>query len=612
MRCENAASEQAHPLTYGIFWIDEASGWPIATDEELNLAVREELVALGNEPGVNRDDILATCRSSVHFWLNYFGWTYNLKVVDDDGNEVPAMAQHVPFQTWPVQDAALRDIIKSIDTGEDIIIDKSRDMGASWLCVAVSTWYWLFRNDAQVLMASRIEDLVDRRGDPDSLFWKVDYMLESLPDWMLPGDRGHFMRGGACRSHMQLINPTTNATISGQATTGHVGRGGRRTFVLFDEMAAMDHATDAWRSAADTSACRIGNSTPIGPGTEFTKQRNAGLIHGRPKIVTLGYWDHPTKGANRTWMVDEDGDITNIAGRGYWSTPWFRQQVERRQDPSDIGQNILIDHTTSGDLFFNSSVVTKHLQMHGRDAKRCEIEDGKMVDCERGRWFIWCDMLNGRPDLETNFCMFADLSQGRGSSNTAVAVMDRETGEFVAEFVDPHTSPFDVAEEICLAGRTVWRGQNGEAFLGWEVNGPGEAFYQDVQRQNYSYIYYRRQLGKRTDRRTRDYGWRSDRRSKRILLSGLSREINASDITICSREGMGEMLDYVFFADGSIGPGHLQDETTGARESHGDRVIAYAGAVFMREEAPHFDGTKPMFKRNTLGDILGHAEVLDG
>ena len=72
------------------------------------------------------------------------------------------------------------------------------------------------------------------------------------------------------------------------------------------------------------------------------------------------------------------------------------------------------------------------------------------------------------------------------------------------------------------------------------------------------------------------------------------------------------MLDYVFFADGSIGPGLLQDESTGARESHGDRVIAYAGAVFMRNEAPHFDGTKPMFKRNTLGDILGHAGVQDG
>ena len=47
------------------------------------------------------------------------------------------------------------------------------DMGASWLTVALTYWHWLFESGSHMLLASRVEDLVDKTGDPDSLFWKV-------------------------------------------------------------------------------------------------------------------------------------------------------------------------------------------------------------------------------------------------------------------------------------------------------------------------------------------------------------------------------------------------------------------------------------------------------
>jgi len=533
-----------------------------------------------------------------------------VKAVNEEGKEIPASEHHVPFITWPVQDSVVCDIVDAIDTGVDLILDKSRDMGASWLAVSIAVYYWLFRKDAQLMVVSRVEDLVDRRGDPDTLFWKIDYIIDRLPEWMLPGKPELFRRGGQCRNHMQLTNPITDATISGQATTGHVGRGGRRTFILFDEMAAMDHATDAWRAAADTTACRIGNSTPIGPGTEFTNQRNAGLIDGTPKVITLGYWDHPEKGRGREWRVDKDGELTGIAGRGYYWTPWFDVELKRRKDPADIGQNILIDHTTSGDLFFNSISVTQHLAQYGRDPIRCELEAGQFVKDKRGRWFVWCELdKNGVPDLECNFVMFADISAGKGKSNSAVAVMNCNTGEIVAEFVDAYTGPLALSEEIAHAGRTVFSGGEKEAFLGWEAAGPGEAWYEDICRLDYSNVYFRRQLGQRTSRRTREYGWKPDRKSKRIFLSGLSRAMSTNEIYIPSKKGLGEMLEYVYMDNGSIGPGLLRDETTGAKEAHGDRVIAYAGCVYMRSEAPRFVKPTIEYEPGSMGDVLKHEEV---
>ena len=58
-------------------------------------------------------------------------------------------------------------------------------------------------------------------------------------------------RGGACRSHMHLGNPKNGSNIDGQATTEHIGRGGRRLFVVFDEMAAMEQAAAADQGISD-------------------------------------------------------------------------------------------------------------------------------------------------------------------------------------------------------------------------------------------------------------------------------------------------------------------------------------------------------------------------
>ena len=608
---ENNASTplKTHPLDSPQYWTDPATEFLIPKALEENLEAREWLLeaAMGNES--EQEKLIEYCGQSIHLWLNLFGWTYVVKAVDDNGKEVPASEHHVPFLTWPVQDQIITELSSCIDNGVDVILDKSRDMGASWLTVSLATWYWLFRKDAQVMLVSRVEDMVDRRGDPDTLFWKIDYILERLPEWMLPGEPALFRRGGACRNHMQLTNPKTDATISGQATTGHVGRGGRRTFILFDEMAAMDHATDAWRAAADTTACRIGNSTPIGPGTEFTNQRNLGLIDGRPHILTMGYWDHPEKGRSRKWMVDEDGALTGIAGRGYYSSPWFDVEVRRRKDPADIGQNILIDHTTSGDLFYNSITVTQHLKQNGRESLRCELENGKFVPDARGRWFVWCDLNEGLPELDCNFVMFADISAGKGKSNSAVAAMDCNTGQIVAEFVDANTGPLELSEEVVAAGRTVFAGSSEEAFLGWEAAGPGEAWYEDIRRLDYTRVYFRRQLGKKTNRKSKDYGWKPDRKSKRIFLSGLARAMATDQITIHSKRGLGEMLEYVYFDTGAIGPGSLREETTGAKEAHGDRVIAYAGCVYMRSEAPKFEGARTNYAPDSMGAVLNHEDV---
>ena len=120
------------------------------------------------------------------------------------------------------------------------------------------------------MLVSRVEDLVDRTGDPDTLFWKLDYLIQSLPTWMLPDRPDQWVKGtGKHRAHMVIRKPNSAATIVGQASTAHIGRGGRRNMVVFDEYAALDNAEAAWRSAADCTSARLAVSTPVGPGTHY-------------------------------------------------------------------------------------------------------------------------------------------------------------------------------------------------------------------------------------------------------------------------------------------------------------------------------------------------------
>lgn len=108
---------------------------------------------------------------------------------------------------------------------------------------------------------------VRRNGKPawsgntnDSIFGKIDYLLEGLPKWMLPKN----YNPNKHRTKLKLINPATNNLISGDTMNPLFGRGSRKTMILFDELGFWDYAKDAWDGSDDSTNCRIANSTPHG------------------------------------------------------------------------------------------------------------------------------------------------------------------------------------------------------------------------------------------------------------------------------------------------------------------------------------------------------------
>lgn len=573
----------------------------MSTDPDI-ITLRQKFLDAASDENV-RGDFRAAFADDFCLWLRMTGWTYAPKEVDSStGRELPSVRPNRPFVLWDCQERAAREILDAVSGGRDVVVRKSRDMGASWLLAAVAAWGWLFKG-WQTLLVSRVEDGVDRPGDPDSLLWKVDFLLETQPPWLLPGDPKVLLkRGSDTRQHMMIRNPVSGATIAGQASTAHVGRGGRRTMVLFDEFASMGDAEAAWRSAADCTACRIAVSTPLGSGTHYATLVRQSRTQGDPRMVELLYLDHPLKGAGAETRLDVDGRVTGVAGSEYVWTPWLGEQMKRR-DTVDMAQNVFATEVGSGSNFFVPSTVTAHMNEWAMPGQRCELLRGKWVDDPNGRWRVW-----RMGDVTREYVMFADPSYGTGSANAAVCVMDAQSREVVAEFADPHLPPHELANEMVEVAMTEYRGRR-LPMIGWEVNGPGASMHHDFIRIGYRAVYRQRMVGTTTARMTVRYGWNSSRRAKRTLLGALSRAVSQGDVRIPSEDTLREMLDYVVMDDGSIEAASVRDMASGARESHGDRVIALAGALMLCEEGVSPELPESGLPEDSLGVILRHDEV---
>jgi hypothetical protein len=255
------------------------------------------------------------------FFIENFGWSL------DPRPERPA--HHLPFLLFGYQKDAIKWLIDHVDSGRDGLIEKSRDMGVSWLVfVWVTIWYWLFRDGVNFLIGSYKEALVDNKSI-DSLFGKIDYSIESIPQWMMP--KG--FRADKHRTKLRLINPANGNEITGDTMSSKFGRGARKTAVLYDELGFWDYAEDSWKSSGDSTSCRIANSTPNGQDY-YANLRESGM-----DVLTLHWKAHPLK--------DEE---------------WYAYECARRT-PEEVAAELDISYTKSksGKVYpeWNESNVTE-------------------------------------------------------------------------------------------------------------------------------------------------------------------------------------------------------------------------------------------------------------
>ena len=585
---------RAYPLEHPADYAADINGHEIPIPKEMhaNMEWRQGMLEKAETDPDYREAIRVACANSLLFWVNGFAWTYRQNIIEADGRQhginPDKDVADLPFITWPVQDALLEDIAYSIKNGQDLLIDKSREMGASWLILTAFHWFWQFHPNMHFGEMSRTEDLVDQIDNPDTLFWKHRYLLQKQPGWLVPSYDDPRLR---------LVNYDTGSTIIGASTTGDVGQGGRKVAFLIDEAARIRQLEKVDAALADTTSCRLYNSTPSGP-SHFSRIKRTGKV----RVFILHWSSHPEKGRGRRKVKDPRTGVVK------WSAPWYELQLKRRKSKREIAENLDIDHTGSGNVFFDVDVLnrqrmeyaeecysTGHLRFRQTKTSADLVQATYKRDWQAvrykasttrlGPWRFWMDLEEVgvdpntgdpiyRPPQKWTYVFGIDVAHGTNMSNSVISVFCIETQRKVAEFVSSTLSPDELAKVTAASG--IWFGGRGQvAFVVPEINGPGGRFVQKLRRIGYPWI-FRRTMEENQSRKKQDkLGWHSTFQSKVDLLEEYRAALASDDYINPSAEAIDEAEQYVWFELGQgVGPATLQSEDGGAKATHGDRVIA--------------------------------------
>lgn len=203
-------------------------------------------------------------------------------------------AKDLGFDLYPYQEDYVLELKRSIEAGDDLFVEKSRDMGVSWVTVAVLLWFWLFKPGFQALIGSRKEDYVDD-WTLQSLFPRMEYLIDHLPADFVPKgwDKKKF------RQHMKLTHPSNGSVIVGESANANFSRAGRYNIILFDELAFWPFSQSSWEAAGDATPCRVAITTPSAQPS-FAK---ALRLSGKVKLLTLHWRLHPLK--DEAWYESE-------------------------------------------------------------------------------------------------------------------------------------------------------------------------------------------------------------------------------------------------------------------------------------------------------------------
>lgn len=527
-------------------------------------------------------------KRSFAWWCNAFVWTPSGMRFNASMKQVQQDLAMMPWRHWPINDA--QDLVYEacVLEGRSAMFPKSRDMRATLYFILRYTHNLLFRRNWYGLMLAHKEDLVDGKS-MEGLLPRVRRVLGHLPAWMTHDADGDRLWSS---KHCLIHNRAANNMVAGAASTQEPATGERPTEVLFDEAAKNPNFSIAYDQTSAACKNRWVVSTYKGP------ERFALLDEEGIEVFPMLYYNHPNKGQGREFRINNNPQYPVKTGKRYVHTKWFDEDVWDRkkqaaiQHTTHVAQDILADKAAGSSGFFDGdvlligrqraesvmpdvvgSIARKYEPSPERDAAIIKREDGLMrIVRDVGQSFKWWMPLqtNNRPSQDLTYAVFADISNGRGASNSVAAIGCVEYNNVVGMYAASEYEPSEFARqlvELChwLGGRDKY------PWLGWEVNGPGEGLDREFAKLNYP------KLWAATDK---ELGWRSNGGAKEEAANKLSIAIQNDELPIPDPMFFREAEDWAYLTATTIGAKKLSKDPH-ATATHGDRVIAVMGLNLM-------------------------------
>lgn len=228
-----------------------------------------------------------------------------------------------PMFLFDYQKKIILRLLEAEQSGLDIelLIDKPRGMGFTWLVCAYLVWRWLFTPNWSGFVLSRTETEVDDgSADPSSsIFGKIRFLIAHLPPWILPeGYKAKGAKGTSTDMKLRLLNPQMGTIIAGSSTNANAGRSRRYSFIFADECFSIERFTEVWRSLQSVARVKVFGST-VKPGRVFKEFKD--LIESQGGYISLSWKDHPFK--------DEE---------------WYQEQVKKAEFDPEVMKEVSADY----------------------------------------------------------------------------------------------------------------------------------------------------------------------------------------------------------------------------------------------------------------------------
>ena len=485
-----------------------------------------------------------------------------------------------------------------------------------------------------------IADSLDRAG---ALFGIYTRFWENLPDELRPQRKSYANQKRLAFSHdSELAVRPASDSEAGRAQTIHLLHASELAF--WPTSTQRETWVSLMQAIPDNGSEIIVESTAKGAGGlfhelwELTQKKGSGWIG-----IFLPWWIHeeyevtPTKAELDAIEQGADDFELQAMSEGIpyegkkfvlplTKLAWRRRAISEKfgGDPLTLGKDATRDFQReypataeeaflmSGSCFFDEdqlrrmTMKTEDPILVGNMKEADEVRPVRLEATARGRVSVWekpdakahyvigADTATGK-EVETRRLLGSDAARESGGRDYSCAVVLRvtEDGKRLPQLVATlhgYIPPDVFARQIALLGEFYSCGGvqtlKDPALLQVESNhASGQRvleYLKDIIK--YRKLYWQREVNTRTHKFERRPGWRTDQRTRIILLDALAEAVRKGAILCPDRDTIREMTTFVIWEDG---------KPAGEEGCHDDRVIAFALAFLAQREHRHISNAPP-------------------
>lgn len=556
-----------------------------------------------------RDALWQACMDDVLFWCSFALWVH----------EPRARIKCKPFCPWPHQEPVILAIDDAITEAMQtekpisVTLKKSRAQGGTYVYLAVTMRRALREPGFTIGLVTRNEQLVDSRVDDSAVMFKVAWMLDKLPVWMLP-------KGYERNTTEHVIRLPNGSGWTGYAATGDVARGGRTSMFCFDEPGSEEFIAGNKDYKVLSSVSHVSNCVLLCStfGVDSGVFYEAATDPDNTRIYTLDWRDNPLhsklayvqqdgvatavkpdeQAAVEEYVASHQRELRSIGRRGHKMdgkvrSPWYDAHcLLPGATPRYIARELDMDPKGAVGKCFPPDLLDR---MKRECCKQPVWQGQPVFDSETLTMTGLIERADGplklwfKPGIDSSsplgpFTLTCDIAlggDGAYSSNSVASGLDDRTGEQVLEYAVKGMDPIKFAD--VAVGLAKWLRN---ALLGWEDSGMSGGFAKQVMEvRYYGNVFFRdvTQLG--SQKKSRKPGWPCRDNDKAEMFEKLAIAMDSGKYIPRSEAMIVECGEYEWYGGKII---HAPTKNRGATEkNHGDRCISGAGCwhVFSSDNA---------------------------